>query len=128
LKGSNDGETWLEYEFKYKPGDVRRAPPDFVAPHQPRLDWQMWFAALGSERRDHPWFVSFEFRLLRNSPDVAGLLKKNPFSHDATPNTCAASLYEYHFTDRAARRKKTGAWWKRELKGVYLRSDFTEGF
>ena len=52
VEGINDGETWLAYEFKYKPGDLTR-PPAWVAPHQPRLDWQMWFAALGSYRRIH---------------------------------------------------------------------------
>eukprot|EP00951_Prasinocladus_malaysianus_P047402 scaffold650284_cov45-Prasinocladus_malaysianus.AAC.1 len=49
LQGSHDGENWTSYVFKYKPGPVDRAPP-WVAPHQPRLDWQMWFAALGSIR------------------------------------------------------------------------------
>ena len=46
VEGSNDGQSWVEYEFRYKPGDVRQ-PPAWVAPHQPRLDWQLWFAALG---------------------------------------------------------------------------------
>src|SRR5205809_1238630 len=54
LEGSTDGVEWLPYEFKWKPGDVKRAP-GWCAPHQPRLDWQMWFAALESQR-EHSWF------------------------------------------------------------------------
>jgi len=116
VQGSNDGQTWLDYEFKYKPGDPQRRP-GFVAPHQPRLDWQMWFAALG-DYRSNPWFVQFCGRLLQNSPDVPALLKTNPFP-TAPPRYVRALLYEYHFTDRATRRE-TGAWWRRELKGEYL--------
>jgi predicted DCC family thiol-disulfide oxidoreductase YuxK len=62
VEGSDDGRTWKEYEFRWKPGDVRRRP-GFVAPHQPRLDWQMWFAALGS-LEENPWFLNFLARLL----------------------------------------------------------------
>jgi len=70
--------NWLSYEFKYKPGDVNRRP-DFIAPVQPRLDWQMWFAAL-SDYRQNPWFVNFCARLPQGSPDVLALLAKNPFA------------------------------------------------
>ena len=65
LEGSADGIDWLPYEFKWKPGDVKRAP-GWCAPHQPRLDWQMWFAALGTPR-ENPWFVALIFRLLQGS-------------------------------------------------------------
>src|ERR1051326_6379294 len=115
VEGRNDGQTWLAYEFKDKAGDVLRRPR-FVAPHQPRLDWQMWFAALGDLRRN-PWFVQFLFRLLQGSPEVLSLLQTNPFP-TAPPKYVRAMLYEYHFTDIATRRA-TGAWWKRELKGEY---------
>jgi len=57
IEGSDDGETWKEYEFKYKPGNIYRRPP-WNIPHQPRLDWQMWFAAL-STPNDNPWFTLF---------------------------------------------------------------------
>src|SRR5262249_52493199 len=57
VEGSQDGRIWLPYEFHWKPGDVNRRP-EFVAPHQPRLDWQMWFAALG-DIRSSPWYLSF---------------------------------------------------------------------
>ena len=77
VEGSNDGVNWLPYEFKYKPGDVNRRPA-FVAPHQPRLDWQLWFAALG-DYRQNPWFVNFCLRLLQGSPDVLALLAKIRF-------------------------------------------------
>jgi predicted DCC family thiol-disulfide oxidoreductase YuxK len=116
VEGSNDGVTWLEYEFKYKPGDLKRRPK-FVAPHQPRLDWQMWFAALGNYRQN-PWFVNFCVRLLQGSPEVLRLLERNPFPN-APPRYIRAVVYDYHFTDFAMRRK-TGAWWRREPKGDYL--------
>ena len=116
VQGSNDGTNWLDYEFKYKPGDLQRRPR-FVEPHQPRLDWQMWFAALG-DYRGNPWFVNFCVRLMQNSPDVVRLLRHNPFPQ-ARPRYIRAVVYEYHFTDLATRRK-TGAWWRREFKGGYL--------
>ena len=116
VEGSNDGVNWLPYEFKYKPGDVNRRPA-FVAPHQPRLDWQMWFAALG-DYRQNPWFMDFCERLLQGSPEVLALLEKNPFP-DHPPRYIRAELYDYHFTDLAERRA-TGAWWKREFIGEYL--------
>lgn len=140
VEGSNDGENWLEYEFAFKPGAVRRAPL-LVEPHQPRLDWQMWFAALGSrtgdpasllpELRSNPasvfyvqnagvdaWFVNFEVRLLQGSPPVLGLMGRNPFP-DAPPHFIRARLYLYRFTDLAA-PLTTGEWWSREERGIYL--------
>jgi predicted DCC family thiol-disulfide oxidoreductase YuxK len=115
VQGSDDGSNWKDYEFEYKPGDVRRAP-GFVAPHQPRLDWQMWFAALDPPR-NRVWFYHLEYCLLQNSPPVLALLGPNPFPK-APPKYIRALFYEYHFTDRATRRA-TGAWWRRELKGLY---------
>ncbi len=113
VEGSRDGEQWVAYEFRHKPGDVRR-PPSVVAPHQPRLDWQMWFAALGTVRQNR-WFVSFLERLLEGSPEVLSLLRTNPFP-EAPPRYVRARLYEYKFTDRATAR---GDWWRREFKGEY---------
>ncbi|MCA1582819.1 MAG: lipase maturation factor family protein [Acidobacteria bacterium] len=115
VEGSADGQTWLPYEFLWKPGDVRRRP-GFVAPHQPRLDWQMWFAALGDYDAS-PWLASFEERLLEGSPEVLGLLARNPFP-GRPPRFLRARLWDYHFTDRAARRM-TGAWWRREEAGQF---------
>ncbi|MGO4883555.1 MAG: lipase maturation factor family protein [Bryobacteraceae bacterium] len=116
IEGSNDGDHWMPYEFRYKPGDVRRAPP-WVAPYQPRLDWQMWFAALGSAQ-ENPWFYSFAARLLQGSAPVLGLLEHNPFPV-SPPRYIRALIYDYRFTNFAERRR-TGAWWQREQKGVYL--------
>jgi hypothetical protein len=116
VQGSDDKQHWRDYQFKYKPGDLRGAP-GFVAPYQPRLDWQMWFAALGGPRANL-WFLQFEYCLLQNSPPVLALLGPNPFPRQP-PKYVRALLYEYHFTDRATRRA-TGAWWRREFKGVYV--------
>jgi len=115
VEGSDDGVTWLAYEFEYKPGDVRRRP-SWVAPHQPRLDWQMWFAALEGHEQS-AWYRSFCVRLLEGSPDVLALLAKNPFSSHP-PRYVRGSLYQYRMTDLATRRA-TGAWWTRELLGEY---------
>jgi hypothetical protein len=115
VEGSNDGMTWLAYEFKWKPGDLKRRPA-FVAPHQPRLDWQMWFAALGNVQGNR-WFVQFLVRLLEGKPEVLALLEKNPFP-DKPPRYVRAVLYDYHFTD-AKTRRETGQWWRREPKGLY---------
>ncbi len=115
IEGSNDGEKWRAYEFAWKPGDVQRAPR-FVAPYMPRLDWQMWFAALGSYQ-DNDWFMPLAERLLRGSPPVLALLADNPFP-GAPPKYLRAQLYEYRFTSLAERRS-VGAWWRRELQGAY---------
>ncbi|HEX5221634.1 MAG TPA: lipase maturation factor family protein [Verrucomicrobiae bacterium] len=116
VEGSNDGITWLPYEFKYKPGDLKRAPA-FVAPHQPRLDWQMWFAAL-SRRQDNPWFGRFCRRLLEGSPEVLALLDRNPFP-EKPPRFIRATLYHYRFTT-FEERQRTGNWWRREKLREYL--------
>jgi hypothetical protein len=116
IEGSLDGETWLPYEFKYKPGDLTRRPT-WVEPHQPRLDWQMWFAALGDYQRD-PWTVHFMARLLEGSPEVLSLMDKNPFP-DVPPHYVRALLYEYSFTT-ATEKRTTGHWWRRQLKGIYI--------
>ncbi len=131
IEGSDDGQTWLAYEFKYKPGDPMRRPA-FVAPHQPRLDWQMWFEALHVMRpRAEPsqWFLNFCVRLLQGQPEVLALLKTNPFPY-APPRYLRAMVYDYHFTDFVTRRE-TGAWWRRKLLGPYcpvlsLRTSLTQ--
>jgi lipase maturation factor 1 len=122
IEGSVDAIEWKSYEFRWKPGDLSRAP-GFNSPHQPRLDWQMWFEALRLEQVHHatgnidprlasPWFQSFLLKLLKGEPAVVGLLAKNPFS-DAPPKLIRISLYQYHFTD-AAERQRTGHWWRRD--------------
>jgi predicted DCC family thiol-disulfide oxidoreductase YuxK len=114
VEGSDDGVQWREYGFRYKPGDVMRRPP-WNIPHQPRLDWQMWFAALDDPQRV-PWFSRFLERLLENEPSVTGLLERNPFP-DKPPTYVRAEFYEYTYagSDDAA-----GQWWNRRLAGLYF--------
>jgi len=116
LEGSADGVDWLPYEFKWKPGDVNQ-PPHWVAPHQPRLDWQMWFAALGTYRQN-PWLAGLAMGLLQDNPDVIRLLAHNPFPENP-PRYLRATFYDYNFTSRDEHRA-TGAWWKRENQGEYF--------
>src|SRR5204862_8189278 len=116
IEGSADGIEWLPYEFKWKPGDVMRAP-GWCAPHQPRLDWQMWFAALGMPR-ENPWFVALIFRLLQGSHDVNGLLANDPFA-DKPPRYIRSLFYRYRFTTMDE-LYQTGEWWKREERREYL--------
>src|ERR1700730_6603472 len=113
LEGSVDGATWVEYEFKYKAGDFHRRPP-WVAPHQPRLDWQMWFAALGRFDAE-PWFQNFCVRLLEADGAVLRLLERDPF-HGRKPRYVRAVLYRYRFSDRASGRPGD-VWWVRERLG-----------
>jgi hypothetical protein len=116
VEGSADGSNWRAYEFFDKPGDVRRAPP-WVAPFQPRLDWQMWFAALSSEGEER-WFRAFCRRLLEGSPRVTALLAYDPFA-GRPPRYMRATMYRYRFTDWATGRA-TGVWWVRERVREYL--------
>ena len=116
VQGSNDGVHWSDYEFKYKPCDLTRRPA-FIAPFQPRLDWQMWFAALGNYQ-ESPWFENFCVRLLQGSPQVLALLKHNPFP-TKPPHYIRAELYNYEFT-RSGEPHSDQAWWNRQLIGDYF--------
>ncbi len=111
--GSN--AEWREYEFKGKPGDVRRLPRQ-IAPYHLRLDWLMWFAAL-SPAYAQAWFGQLVQKLLENDLATLKLLRHNPFP-DEPPVYVRALLYEYSFTDRRERRE-SGAWWKRSLLGEF---------
>ena len=115
VEGSDDGVQWREYEFRYKPGDVNRRP-QWNIPHQPRLDWQMWFAALDDPQR-LPWFSRFLERLLENEPSVTALLEKNPFP-DKPPTYVRAEFYDYTFA--GADHHAAGRWWNRRLAGLYF--------
>lgn len=121
LEGTSDADPgpqsqWLEYEFKGKPGDVTRRPPQ-VAPYHLRLDWLMWFAALSPSFAE-PWLKRLLARLLENDRTVLRLLRHNPFG-DTPPEYVRARLYLYRFTTRSQRRE-SGAWWHRELIGEYI--------
>jgi hypothetical protein len=115
IEGSQDGEHWLEYGFKYKPDAVDK-PLSWNIPHQPRLGWQMWFAAL-SEPQPGGWFEKFMQRLQDGSPDVSALLMHNPFP-DSPPVYLHAYLYRYTYT-QPEERKVTGRIWKRERLRLY---------
>lgn len=115
VEGSEDGLSWRAYEFKQKPGSIRQSPR-FVAPFQPRLDWQLWFAALGYGD-ENPWFSRFLSRLLEGSRPVMGLLRSSPFG-PKPPRYLRATLYDYQFTT-PRQRALTGDWWKRQPYGEY---------
>jgi hypothetical protein len=112
-----DDARWREYEFRGKPGDPRRRPPQ-VAPYHLRLDWLMWFAALSSGYATG-WFQPFIGKLLEGDRATLRLLRHNPFP-DKPPTWVRARYYLYRFTTWPERRE-TGAWWVRELMGEYLR-------
>ncbi len=109
IQGSLDGITWKNYAFHYKPGKLDR-PLTWLIPHQPRLDWQMWFAAI-SPRYARGWLQNMLAKLLHNSTTVLSLFEKNPFT-DQPPRYIRAQLYEYQYTT-PAQRNKTGEIWKR---------------
>ncbi len=113
IEGSADGATWLPYEFRYKPGDPERPPP-FVAPHQPRVDFQLWFLLLGP-RPGARYFDRLLARLLTAPEVVAPLFARDPFPV-TPPRLVRVAIYRYRFTD-APTRRATGAWWQRELEG-----------
>uniref|UniRef100_A0A3B3BJP9 Lipase maturation factor n=1 Tax=Oryzias melastigma TaxID=30732 RepID=A0A3B3BJP9_ORYME len=114
IEGSSNGVTWTEIEFMYKPGNMT-APPPVVTPHQPRLDWQMWFAALGPHTQS-PWFTSLVYRLLQGKRDVIELIQtdvtKYPF-HLQPPAYVRAHRYRYWFTEPKADGSYPQRWWRR---------------
>lgn len=116
FEGSDDSHTWLAYELPYKPGYLARHPP-VVAPHQPRLDWQLWFAALGAPEQNR-WVLSVCEHLLRGTPEVLALFAKNPFPNHP-PRYIRVVRYDYHFTS-TAERARTGRWWRREPLDFYV--------
>jgi len=112
----SEAATWTEYEFKGKPGKLRRIPPQ-VAPYHLRLDWLMWFAAM-STPLDHPWFVPLLIKLLENDRPTLKLLRANPFPQ-VPPTFVRARLYRYRFTTPQEWRE-TRNWWARDLMGDYV--------
>ena len=116
IEGSADGIEWHAYELPYNPGTLNRAPV-WATPHQPRLDWQLWFAALAPVEQN-PWFKNLVVRLLMGSQPVLDLFAYNPFP-DEPPKYVRAKLYQYHFSDWDTRRE-TGAWWTRTYVGEFF--------
>lgn len=115
FQGSRDGQTWTAYPFSYKPQDVHAAPRIY-APYQPRFDWNLWFASLGTWR-EYPFVLHTEERLLTGEPDVLSLFAGNPFP-GTPPQQVRAVLWEYRFSDWKGKREQ-GLWWTRELIGLY---------
>jgi hypothetical protein len=118
FQGSPDGQTWLAYPFRYKPQDPH-IPPRIFAPYQPRFDWNLWFASLGTWR-EYPFVVRTEQRLLEGSPDVLALFEGNPFP-GTPPRMVRAILWRYWFSDWEEKREE-GLWWDRDRIGLYAPS------
>ena len=115
FQGSNDGQNWTPYPFKYKPQKINEAPR-LYAPYQPRFDWNLWFASLGTYR-DNMFVVSTEERLLNNAPEVLALFAANPFPN-SPPKQVRAVLWQYWFATFPEKRA-TGNWWRRQYLGTY---------
>jgi hypothetical protein len=116
FEGSDDGRAWQAYEFPHKPGNLSHRP-SWVAPHQPRLDWQLWFAALGPPAQN-PWVLVLCEQLLRGNPAVLELFSFNPFP-TRPPRFVRVLRFEYHFTEADA-RARTGQWWRRTPIDYYV--------
>lgn len=115
FQGSEDGQTWTAYPFRYKP-QALDAAPRIYAPYQPRFDWNLWFASLG-DWRQYPIVPRTEECLLDNDADVLKLFSGNPFAAHA-PKLVRAVMWQYWFTSMKEKRE-TGRWWRRELLGTY---------
>ncbi|KAI1297279.1 Lipase maturation factor 2 [Halotydeus destructor] len=114
LEGSNDLTSgWKEYHFRYKPGDVNAAPK-FIIPHQPRLDWQMWFAALGSYQGNQ-WVLSLAHRLTQGQPDVLELLDRDRLPFAKPPKYIRGQLYIYKYTTWGS-----ASWWSRTVDSLWM--------
>jgi hypothetical protein len=116
FEGSDDGRSWQAYDLPFKPGDLSRRPR-WVAPYQPRLDWQLWFAALGPPE-SNAWVRAVCGHLLRGDRAVLRLFSHNPFS-EHPPHYVRVVRYIYEFTSWAE-RKRTGNWWKRSPLDFYI--------
>ena len=114
FQGSNDGQNWTPYPFRYKPQDPRAAPGIF-APYQPRFDWNLWFASLDNWQQNR-FVIYAQERLLTGSPSVLTLFAGNPFPN-GPPTQVRAVVWQYWFSDRV--EKQEGIWWRRELIGLY---------
>ncbi len=116
IEASEDGQVWEPLRFRWKPVDVDRAPA-FAHVHMPRLDWQLWFAALNG--RPPAWYPRFLERVLEGSPDVLALLAEKPLD-GRTPRYLRSTLWKYRFSSPGERAR--GVWWTRERVGPYTRT------
>jgi hypothetical protein len=115
FQGSDDGVKWVAYPFRYKPQNVAAAP-GIYAPYQPRFDWNLWFASLGTWQQN-TWVVRTEELLLQNDKDVLRLFAGDPFA-TAPPKYVRAVLWQYWFSTPEQKRT-AGVWWTRKLLGAY---------
>ena len=115
FQGSDDGKTWTAYPFRYKPQDPTK-PPGIYAPYQPRFDWNLWFASLGTWR-EYSIVPRTEVRLLSNSADVLNLFAGNPFPQHP-PREVRAVMWQYWFTTMSEKRSQ-GLWWRQQFLGLY---------
>ena len=118
VQGSYDGEQWEEYEFLAKPTNISRQLP-IIAPYQPRIDWQIWFAAMSIPDR-HPWLIHMVWKLLHNDPGTLSLISKNPFV-DEPPRFIRIEHYKYEFLEPGSENV-----WKRTYLGSWLPPSSTE--
>ncbi|XP_039258116.2 lipase maturation factor 2-like [Styela clava] len=120
VKGSHlENGPWQEIEFQYKPGNTSRSLP-WIVPHQPRLDWQMWFAALG-QYQQNPWFLSLVDKMLSGEETVVKLLDKDSYPFKETPpKYIKAELYHYHFTLLTKSGNIPKGIWRRNKERTYL--------
>jgi hypothetical protein len=109
LSGSDDGVAWKPYRFHYKPGPLDRRPA-FAPLHMPRLDWQMWFASLGSCGQNE-WLLMLQKRLLEGAPSLQALFDEDPFPN-APPKFLRTRIAPYRFAP-VSQWWKDGAWWTR---------------
>mgnify|MGYP001552523643 CR=1 FL=1 len=115
IQGSNDGTHWESYIFRYKPGALNRAPA-FIIPHQPRLDWMMWFVPARFDR-DAVWFNRLLEAIAENRQPVMDLMANNPFP-DQPPRYLRVLAWDYRFTSNEE-RKESGNWWQAEILGQF---------
>ena len=115
FQGTDDGQHWLAYPFRFKPQDPSKSP-GIYAPYLPRFDWNLWFASLG-EWRSNPMVPRTEERLLSNDKDVLLLFAGNPFPN-GPPRQVRAVLWQYWFMSMAEKRAQ-GMWWRRQYLGLY---------
>lgn len=115
IEGSMDGQYWEPYVFKYKPEDLGQAPR-WIQPYQPRLDWQMWFAALGSYKQNQ-WYLSLLEGLLYGKKPIQNLFEKVPFQ-GTPPIYIRSTVYDYTFTT-PQEHYSTAQWWKKKALGLY---------
>jgi len=117
IEGSQDGKHWQPYVFRYKPGPLNRKPA-FIVPHQPRLDWMIWFVP-SKNPQVSTWMEPFMLGLWHNQTAITELLEDNPFAHKA-PRYLRISAYRYHFTSRSE-YQQSGNWWQRQYLGEFSR-------